>query len=84
MLKLILDKVTKIQMKKLQKKVNTSIIIITHNLGVVSSMADRVVVMYGGRFVECGDLDEVFYDTKHPYTKGLLRSFTPSRGHRRT
>ena len=61
-------------MKRLQKKVNTSIIIITHNLGVVSSVADRVVVMYGGRFVECGDLDEVFYETKHPYTKGLMDS----------
>ncbi len=61
-------------MKKLQKKVNTSIIIITHNLGVVSSMADRVQVMYGGRFVESGLLDEVFYETKHPYTKGLLDS----------
>ena len=61
-------------MKRLQKKVNTSIIIITHNLGVVSSMADRVQVMYGGRFVESGDLDEVFYETKHPYTKGLLDS----------
>ncbi len=61
-------------MKKLQKKVNTSIIIITHNLGVVSSMADRVQVMYGGRFVESGMLDEVFYETKHPYTQGLLDS----------
>ena len=61
-------------MKRLQKKVNTSIIIITHNLGVVSSMADRVQVMYGGRFVESGVLDEVFYETKHPYTKGLLDS----------
>ena len=37
-------------------------------------MADRVVVMYGGRVVECGDLDEVFYETKHPYTKGLMDS----------
>ncbi len=61
-------------MKKLQKKVNTSIIIITHNLGVVSSMADRVQVMYGGRFVESGVLDEVFYETRHPYTKGLMDS----------
>lgn len=61
-------------MKRLQKKVNTSIIIITHNLGVVSSMADRVQVMYGGRFVESGNLDEVFYETKHPYTKGLMDS----------
>ena len=61
-------------MKALQKKVNTSIIIITHNLGVVSSIADRVLVMYGGRFVEAGDLDEVFYDMKHPYTQGLMDS----------
>ena len=61
-------------MKALQKKVNTSIIIITHNLGVVSSVADRVLVMYGGRFVEKGDLDEVFYDMKHPYTQGLMDS----------
>ena len=61
-------------MKALQKKVNTSIIIITHNLGVVSSVADRVLVMYGGRFVEAGDLDEVFYDMKHPYTQGLMDS----------
>ncbi len=61
-------------MKALQKKVNTSIVIITHNLGVVSSVADRVLVMYGGRFVEKGELDEVFYQMKHPYTKGLLDS----------
>ena len=61
-------------MKTLQKKVNTSIIMITHNLGVVSSMADRVQVMYGGRFVESGELDEIFYETKHPYTKGLMDS----------
>ncbi len=61
-------------MKALQRKINASIIIITHNLGVVSSMADRVLVMYGGRFVEAGDLDEVFYDMKHPYTQGLMDS----------
>ena len=61
-------------MKALQKKINTSIIIITHNLGVVASVADRVLVMYGGKFAEVGDLDEVFYDMKHPYTKGLMDS----------
>ena len=61
-------------MKELQKKINTSIIIITHNLGVVASVADRVLVMYGGKFAEVGDLDEVFYDMKHPYTKGLMES----------
>ncbi|MGN1019077.1 MAG: ABC transporter ATP-binding protein [Aristaeellaceae bacterium] len=61
-------------MKELQKKINTSIIIITHNLGVVASVADRVLVMYGGKFAEVGDLDEVFYDMKHPYTRGLMDS----------
>lgn len=61
-------------MKSLQKKVNTSIIIVTHNLGVVSSIADRVIVMYGGKFCETGTLDEVFYNMKHPYTKGLMDS----------
>ena len=61
-------------MKDLQKRTNTSIIIITHNLGVVSSIADSVQVMYGGRFVESGKLFGVFYNTKHPYTKGLLDS----------
>ena len=61
-------------MKELQKKVHTSIIIITHNLGVVASVADRVQVMYGGQFAECGTLDEVFYDMKHPYTQGLMKS----------
>jgi len=61
-------------MKSLQKKINTAIIIITHNLGVVASVADRVLVMYGGKFAEVGDLDEVFYDMKHPYTQGLMDS----------
>ena len=61
-------------MKDLQKKINTSIIIITHNMGVVASVADRVVVMYGGKFCETGSLDEIFYDMKHPYTKGLMDS----------
>lgn len=61
-------------MKELQKKINTSIIIITHNLGVVASVADRVLVMYGGKLAEVGDLDEVFYDMKHPYTRGLMES----------
>ena len=61
-------------MKSLQKKINTSIIIITHNMGVVSSMADRVIVMYGGKFVETGKVDEIFYDRKHPYTQGLMDS----------
>ena len=61
-------------MKELQQKIDTSIMIITHNLGVVANVADRVIVMYGGKFVESGMLDEVFYEMKHPYTQGLMDS----------
>ncbi|KUP07522.1 peptide ABC transporter ATP-binding protein [Bacillus coahuilensis m2-6] len=61
-------------MKDLQKKIDTSIIFITHDLGVVANVADRVAVMYGGQIVEAGTVDEVFYDPKHPYTWGLLGS----------
>ena len=61
-------------MKKLQQKINTSIIFITHDLGVVANIADRVTVMYGGQMIETGDVDEIFYDPKHPYTWGLLSS----------
>lgn len=61
-------------MKELQDKISTSIIFITHDLGVVANIADRVAVMYGGQMVETGDVDEIFYDPKHPYTWGLLSS----------
>lgn len=61
-------------MKAIQKKIHTSIIIITHNMGVVSSVADRVIVMYGGKFVESGNVDDVFYQRRHPYTQGLMDS----------
>lgn len=61
-------------MKDLQKKTETAIILITHDLGVVANMADRVAVMYGGKIVEQGTLDEIFYNPQHPYTLGLLRS----------
>jgi oligopeptide transport system ATP-binding protein len=61
-------------MKELQKKIDTSIIFITHDLGVVANVADRVAVMYGGRIVEVGTVDEVFYNPQHPYTWGLLSS----------
>jgi oligopeptide/dipeptide ABC transporter ATP-binding protein len=53
-----------------------AVIIITHDLGVVAEVADRVVVMYAGRIVEEGTLDEIFYDPQHPYTWGLLGSLT--------
>ncbi|AMQ07480.1 ABC transporter ATP-binding protein [Sporosarcina sp. FSL K6-1540] len=61
-------------MKDLQKKIDTAIIFITHDLGVVANVADRVAVMYGGRIVEVGTVDEVFYNPQHPYTWGLLSS----------
>lgn len=61
-------------MRKLQKEIGMSILFITHNLGVVAEMADRVVVMYGGRVVEEGDVVEIFKTPKHPYTIGLLNS----------
>lgn len=61
-------------MKKMQQKTNTSIIFITHDLGVVAGMADRVAVMYAGKIVEFGTVDEIFYNPQHPYTWGLLNS----------
>lgn len=61
-------------MKDLKEKVNTSILLITHDLGVVAEMADRVVVMYAGQVVEEADVFTIFENPKHPYTEGLLRS----------
>ncbi|UXR78873.1 MULTISPECIES: ABC transporter ATP-binding protein [unclassified Staphylococcus] len=61
-------------MKELQQKIDTAIIFITHDLGVVANVADRVAVMYGGQMIETGNVDEIFYDPRHPYTWGLLSS----------
>lgn len=61
-------------MKDLQQKIKTSIIFITHDLGVVANVADRVAVMYAGKIVEVGTVDEIFYNPQHPYTWGLLSS----------
>lgn len=61
-------------MRDLQKKLNTAIIIITHNLGVVANLAERVLVMYAGKIIERGSLDDIFYNSRHPYTWGLLMS----------
>ena len=61
-------------MKDLQDKFNTSIILITHDLGVVANMASRVLVFYAGKIVEKGTVDEIFYKPRHPYTWGLLKS----------
>ena len=52
----------------------TSVIMITHDLGVVASLCDRICILYGGRIVESGSTDEIFYEAKHPYTRGLLGS----------
>ncbi|WP_042349185.1 ABC transporter ATP-binding protein [Bacillus massiliigorillae] len=60
--------------KEIQSRTNVSIILITHDLGVVASVADRVVVMYGGKIVEEGTCRDIFYHPQHPYTKGLLYS----------
>ncbi len=61
-------------MKDIQKESKTSIILITHDLGVVANMADRVAVMYAGEVMETGTANEIFYNPKHPYTWGLLQS----------
>ena len=61
-------------MKDIQRKTGTSIILITHDLGVVAEMCDRVVVMYAGQVVETGTVQELFANPQHPYTKGLLKS----------
>lgn len=61
-------------MKDLQKKLGMAIILITHDLGVVAQMCDEVIVMYAGSICEQGTADEIFYNPKHEYTKGLMRS----------
>ncbi|NHM33328.1 ABC transporter ATP-binding protein [Neobacillus terrae] len=67
-------------MKDLNKKTNTSIIFITHDLGVVAEICDRVIVMYSGQIVEQGDVRTILKDPQHPYTKGLLKSVPDLRG----
>jgi peptide/nickel transport system ATP-binding protein/oligopeptide transport system ATP-binding protein len=62
------------ELRALREESGAAIILVTHDLGVVADIADRVVVMYGGRVVEQGSLEEIFYDPQHPYTWGLLGS----------
>jgi peptide/nickel transport system ATP-binding protein len=69
-------------MSDLQRDFGTAVILITHDLGVVAETADRVAVMYAGKFVEEGDVDTIFADPKHPYTQGLIGSI-PVLGDRR-
>src|SRR5262249_62137449 len=61
-------------LRDLQAKYNTAIIFITHDLGVIAQMASYVVVMYLGRVMEEGPVDQIFHAPKHPYTRALLRS----------
>ena len=61
-------------MQELRQKLGVSIIMITHDLGVVASMCERIAVMYAGHIVEYGTADEIFYEPKHEYTKGLINS----------
>ena len=61
-------------MQSLQKKLGMAIIMVTHDLGVIAEMCDEIVVMYGGRFCERGTADEIFYNPRHEYPRGLLRS----------
>jgi oligopeptide/dipeptide ABC transporter ATP-binding protein len=61
-------------LERIQERTNSAIILITHDLGVVAGVADRVLVMYAGRPAEMGTVDEIFYASRHPYTLGLLAS----------
>jgi peptide/nickel transport system ATP-binding protein len=61
-------------LKELQKEFGLTILLITHNIGVVAEVADRVAVMYAAKMAEVGTVQEVFADAKHPYTQGLLKS----------
>jgi oligopeptide/dipeptide ABC transporter ATP-binding protein len=61
-------------LERIQERTNSAIILITHDLGVVAGMADRVLVMYAGKPVETATVDELFYESRHPYTLGLLAS----------
>ena len=61
-------------LKELQKEYETSIVLITHDMGVVATVCDKISIMYGGLIMETGKTDEIFYNPKHPYTKALLRA----------
>jgi peptide/nickel transport system ATP-binding protein len=64
------------RMRELRDETGAAVILVTHDLGVVADIADRIAVMYAGRIVEQGTLDQIFYDPQHPYTWGLLGSIT--------
>lgn len=66
----------------LKERTNTSIILITHDLGVVASSCSRIIVMYGGQIMETGTVEDIFYSPLHPYTMGLLQSIPKAGGSR--
>jgi len=61
-------------MKKIKREINTSIILITHDLGVIAEICTKIIVMYGGMIMETGDINEIYYQARHPYTVGLQNS----------
>ena len=61
-------------LKQLQRKTNTAIVLISHDLGVIANLCDDIAVMYAGQIVEYGNAEDIFYNAHHPYTKGLLKS----------
>jgi len=69
-------------MDDLKERINTSIMLITHDLGVIAQMVERVLVFYAGHIVEKADINTLFEDPRHPYTRGLIRSI-PKLGHKR-
>ena len=72
------------QLKELKEKYSLSLILITHNMGIVAQMADRVGVMYAGRLAELGTVDQIFSSPRHPYTQALLQSIPTVEGEKRT
>ena len=71
-------------MRNLQKKTGTAIILITHDLGIVTEICSRVIIMYAGKIVESGSVEDIYYRTAHPYTKGLLACLPKKGGADRT
>ena len=61
-------------LRDIQRRLHTATILVSHDLGVVARAADRVAIMYAGRIVEIGTAEEIYYDPRHPYTWGLMRS----------
>ena len=67
-------------MNDLKQKLGTSVLMITHDLGIIAEMCDRVAVIYAGEIVELGNLEDIFHNTAHPYTQGLFDSLPNSAG----